>query len=161
AAQPSLSPDGTHVVFVGDGGHLYVATVGSVSGEVHQITGAAQVDESPAWSPRGDVLAFTRRSDLSRPELWTVRPTGRERQLTFGGITTYSSAPSWSHDGSTIAFTEETFLGNHISLMNADGTGTHAITRDFPRPFGEPAPAWSPDGTQIAFTETPNRLDVI
>ena len=161
AAQPSLSPDATHVVFVGDGGHLYVATVGSVSGDVHQITSSTQTDEAPAWSPRGDVIAFTRRSAVSRPELWTVGPAGGDRQLTFGGINTYSSAPSWSHDGTTIAFAEETFAGNHISLMNADGSGTRAITRDFSRPFGETAPAWSPDGTQLAFTETPNRLDLI
>lgn len=160
AAQPSLSPDGTHVVFVGDGGHLYVATVGSVSGEVHQITSSSQ-DSMPAWSPRGDVIAFTRRSDVGRPELWLVGPTGGERELTFGGVNTYSSAPAWSRDGTKIAFAEETSLGNHISLMNADGTDAHPITPDLPRPFGATAPAWSPDGTRIAFTQGPNRLDVI
>jgi Ca2+-binding RTX toxin-like protein len=76
-------------------------------------------------------------------------------------VNTYSSAPAWSPDGNSIAFNEETYLGNHVSIMNVDGSDAHAITPEFPRPFGSTAPAWSPDGTRIAFVENPTRLDVI
>ena len=158
-AQPSLSPDGTHVVFVGDAGHLYVA---SVEGhDVHQITGSPQTDERPSWSPRGDAIVFTRRTDASRPELYVVGPTGGDRQISFGGEFIYSSAASWSPDGGRLAFIEETAGGNHVAVMNADGTGRQAITQNFPRPFGYTAPVWSPDGARIAFMEQPRKLDVI
>jgi len=159
ASQPSLSPDGSHVVFVGEGLHLYVASVDG--DDVHQITGSAQRDEFPAWSPDGNVIVFTRRTDVGRPELYRVSPTGGDTQLTFGGVNTYSSSPSWSPDGKRLAFLEETYTGNHLALMNADGSNRQSISPDFPRPFGYAPPAWSPDGTRLAFLEQPTKVDVI
>jgi hypothetical protein len=156
---PSLSPDGTRVVFSGDAGHLYVASTSS--NEVHQITGSPQRDVHPAWSPRGDVIVFDRLSDVGRPELYEVGPTGGDRQITFGGVNVYSSAPSWSPDGSKIAFIEQTYKGTHIAVTNPDGSDTTAISPEFQGLFGYAAPAWSPDGSRVAFAETPNRVDVI
>jgi WD40 repeat protein len=157
ANEPSLSPDGAHVVFAGTGQQLYVASVEGT--DVHQITGSSQDDRRPVWSPRGDLIAFTRAS-ATTSEVFTVSPTGGDRQITFGGNRAYSLFPAWSPDGRRLAFLEETASGNHVTIMNADGSDPEQVTKDFPQ-WGTSAPAWSPDGTRLAFAEADGKVDLI
>src|SRR5205814_8715978 len=62
--QPSLSPDGTKVVFAYNKGedpsgyHLFVKTVGS--DELVRLTSDSTNDRSPSWSPDGQSIAFLR-----------------------------------------------------------------------------------------------------
>jgi len=55
--------------------------------------------------------------------------------------------PSWSPDGSKIAFVRLDSTGDNgvLYVMNADGSGTTALTSN------AWDPAWSPDGAKIAF----------
>jgi dipeptidyl aminopeptidase/acylaminoacyl peptidase len=158
-SQPSLSPDGTRVVFVSTGFHLYVEDLAAET--VTQITGSSQRDEHPQWSPRGDRIVFTRRDATSRPELWIVGPTGGDRQITFGGVNTYSDAVSWSPDGAHLAFVETNYEGNRIALADPDGTHVARITGVFPQGFWFVPTAWSPDGSQIAFMQGQRTLSVV
>lgn len=76
----------------------------------------------------------------------TALSTGEviHRRLTLGG-----TQPTYSPDGRLIAYSSG---GDDptILVMNADGTGTRAVTAGHPGP--ETDPTWSPDGTRIAFT---------
>jgi hypothetical protein len=158
-SEPSLSPDGTRVVFVSTGLHLYVEDIATQA--VSQITGSTQTDEHPEWSPRGDRIVFTRRDSEERPELWIVGPTGGDRQITFGGPNTYSYDASWSPDGSHLAFVQQTSQGNRIALSDPDGAHVTQITAAFPSSYWPTPTAWSPDGSQIAFVQDAMTLYVI
>jgi hypothetical protein len=77
--------------------------------------------------------------------------TGR-RSLTTGA---YDLTPVWSPDGTRIAFTRmqitQAAAASTLWVMNADGTGQHALESD-----GHD-PSWSPDGSQIAFASNRDR----
>jgi Tol biopolymer transport system component len=56
--------------------------------------------------------------------------------------------PAWSPDGAMIAFASRRAGTFDIYVMNADGTGTRALTST---KENDSHPTWSPDGSQIAF----------
>jgi Tol biopolymer transport system component len=56
--------------------------------------------------------------------------------------------PAWSPDGSKIAFASARTGSPDVYVMNADGTGTMALTAG---KTNDTHPTWSPDGRSIAF----------
>ena len=97
----------------GHTGGLFAVAVDS--GEKRRLTTAPQptgVDETPAVSPDGTVLAFARgpspdASDLYLLRLSTnLRPDGEPKRITFEERT--STDPAWAPDGRTILFTSGT-----------------------------------------------------
>ena len=61
--------------------------------------------------------------------------------------------PDWSPDGAKIVFYSSYSYYSRIWVMNADGTGAKALTRDSDTSFirADRYPTWSPDGRKIAF----------
>jgi Tol biopolymer transport system component len=100
-------------------------------------------DSSPAWSPRGETIAFTRRSEPSYvPVVMLVRPDGRDlRRLTRG------ASPSWSPDGRRLVLA----WGNAIFRIDADGSHRVRLARDLPARGLRLQPRWSPDGRKILY----------
>ena len=100
--------------------------------------------ESPAFSPRGDRIAFARPVRRYGPAaIFVSRPDGsRQRQVTRPGDAGDTS-PSWSPNGSRIVFVRE---GSGIYSAPAAGGRAQRLTRD----FTASDPAWGPDG-RIAF----------
>lgn len=76
AFSPSWAPDGRRVIYKGYGG-LYVTEVG---GESLLIAGTDQRYVSPAWSPRGDRIAFMWRQH-DHWEIGTIGAAGGDRKL--------------------------------------------------------------------------------
>jgi TolB protein len=97
----SWSPDGKRLVFRvmgNDERGLRILTL--EDGKISTLTN--EYDTFPAWSPRGDLIAFVsfRTGDY---EIYTIRPDGsRVRQLTASHGN--EGHPIWSPDGKWIMF---------------------------------------------------------
>jgi dipeptidyl aminopeptidase/acylaminoacyl peptidase len=147
----TVSPDGKRVHWWGQGWGAAISVTGRVAytNEFNEI----EVDgvnvsggEYPAWSPRGDRLAFLRGEGLWVRDM----STGQERRLADVAIfarfsQAYVTKPSWSPDGREIAFVGP---GLKMSVARADGSGVRKLTSGLDR---QVSPAWSPDGDRIAF----------
>jgi len=107
-----------------------------------------------AWSPKGDLVAFTDLPSGMRESVWVVSRRGQHPAELTAGIDS-SSPPVWSPDGARIAFTVEGPLA-HNSVYVADARGAappRRLTADQP-PFRqlEGPGQWSPRGGLLAAT---------
>ena len=147
---PSLSPDGSQVAFSWNGPgqdnyDIYIKLVGP--GEPVQLTRNPAPDDTPAWSPNGDRIAFLRRTSESTAEL-IVMPALRGAEERIATISPgYSrNRPfnnlSWTPDGKWLAFggALSTDGARGIWLIAADGGEkrrlTDALRRDRRRESG-------------------------
>jgi dipeptidyl aminopeptidase/acylaminoacyl peptidase len=112
---------------------------------LRQITQTGAPEVSPAWSPNGSKIAFSRL--LSSFQI-VVRNMvgGSEVQLTNDAAN--NESPAWSPDGSKIAFARGLNGDYEIYVMNANGTSSVNLTNNAAY---DSEPAWSPDGTKIVF----------
>jgi len=135
---PSLSPDGRQVAYgkrMGERGDWQVYVAGTYGPPERRLTEGGDNVE-PAWSPRGDTIAFTHGDYPAAGEIRLIRPDGGgERTLTDG------RSPAWAPDGRKLAFVRAN--GSIRSIDVDDGT-----ERELARGS---SPAWSPDGKKIAF----------
>ena len=105
-----------------------------------------QWDESPAWSPEGKTIAFTRWAvdgvnEVKPPVLYLVGQGGRGlKKLTEG------DSSSWSPNGRSLVFG----LGNGIFRIGADGRTLTLLVR-VPGATAV-SPRWSPDGHKILYS---------
>ena len=147
---PSFSPDGTRIAYRVwgdyDGEREYgIRVLTLADGSVKTLT--TDQDNFPSWSPKGDVIAFTRRvrgadeSDYDY-DIFTMRPDGTSvrRLTTAAGNDSHSS---WSPDGQYILWTsgrygfkdEAPLYDNafqpfaQIFRMKPDGSDQQVLTR--------------------------------
>ena len=110
AADPQISPDGQHVVYIRNGfdimkdnaiGNLWII---DIDGSSHRKLTSREVSESQAsWSPSGDRIVFTSTTDEGSEIFmyWVV--SGQIAKLSQ--LEKSPSALTWSPDGKSIAFT--------------------------------------------------------
>ena len=131
-AVPVWSPDGARLLVVAHPGPsvaaliigapyvqwaIYVAR--PTGAHLRFLTSANYANVSPAWSPRGDGVAYERHDNNERSEIYTIETGGfdlglSEERLTSDGL---NGSPAWSPDGRKIAFAH----GDEIHVMDADG----------------------------------------
>ena len=120
---PSMAPDGKRFVyrsFGPEGDGLRIMNL-----ETKAITTLTKgYDNFPLWSPRGDLIMFSRQ-DKGDYEIYTIKPDGTGvRRLTFSRGNDAHQA--WSPDGEHIVFAS--------SRM---GFKDEALYTDAPQPYGE------------------------
>lgn len=156
---PTASPDGSRIAFAVSmdtpGGERVddIFAVDRTGLNMRRLTTMDGADESPAWSPTAQRIAF-RHGDAQRSDIWTMNADGTGQTNLTGDMPSagYRAEPAWSADGTRIAFSERTngLLGTMASIwiMNADGSGKHAVIHE--STGFDAAPTWSPDGTRLA-----------
>jgi dipeptidyl aminopeptidase/acylaminoacyl peptidase len=130
---PALSPDGRQVVYVvrsiepkpgakDDWTYRTQLWLAATDGSVapRQLTFGAAGNASPAWSPRGDGIAFVRTVEKEKPQVWLLALAGGEaRALTK--LETGAGNPRWSPDGSKILFSSSLSLAQVRAALEKAG----------------------------------------
>lgn len=141
---PSYSPDGSQIVFNSDrGGAQQLYTMNSSGGDVKRISFGDGRYGTPVWSPRGDLIAFTKMSG-GRFYIGVMRLDGSgERLLTESYL---DEGPTWSPNGRVIMFHRQAqssrTKAGRVRLYSVDLTGNNL--REMPTPMDASDPAWSP-----------------
>ncbi|MFE7565060.1 TolB family protein [Kitasatospora sp. NPDC057500] len=184
---PAWAPDGTTLAFDRTGGdspgRIWITgTDGRDAQPLGSLCQAGapdclnETETTPAWSPDGKQLAFTRAWGDSDPtteqiqysDLYVIATDGTTAQrITFlTNDTPYSGTvtdPAWSPDGTQIVFSYRTSSTGQpansraLYIVNADGTGLRRLT-PWELRAGERA-NWSPDGSHLVFTTYPTDTD--
>jgi TolB protein len=102
---------------------------------------------APAWSPKGDEIAYVS-FESGRPAIYRQHlATGRREQLTnFKGL---NGAPAWSPDGNTLAMVLSKDGSPDIYLMNLASKRLTRVTSHYAI---DTEPTWMPDGRSLLFT---------
>ncbi len=105
-------------------------------GNQRRISFGAGRHATPEWSPRGDLIAFTRTSGNFR--IGVLRPDGSgERLLTDSW---QDEAPTWSPNGRVIQFFRTKRGSGEAELWSVDLTGVNE--RQLNLPLNGSDPAW-------------------
>jgi len=160
--EPSLAPDGKHVVFTwsgeqGNNPDLYVQLIGA--GSPMRLTSDPRNDYSPSWSPDGRMIVFLRRlADGRQNEVRLIAPLGgQERAIATIETRLAVYRPlsvSWCPESDCVLVTDAP--GDD----NAQADAVFAISlatgekRQLTHPKGpalDADPAISPDGRTLVF----------
>jgi len=136
---PSFSPDSRELVFNSDrAGSPQLYTMSVNGGEPQRISFGGGNYGSPVWSPRGDLIAFTKiKGGLFH--IGVMRTDGSdERLLTRSAL---DEAPTWSPNGRVILFSRKNYSNNTTRLFTIDVTGHNE--RELPTPLDASDPDWS------------------
>jgi len=156
-AEPTFSPDGSHVAFTWDGesqeNHdVYVKALGAE--QPLRLTTDPARDGSPAWSPDGTRIAFLRDAPGGGAEVRLIPPTGGpERRLSeVQGLA--HQALTWSPDGLFLAVVDRSSPGDPLGIFVLDTvSGVKRRLTSSPT-NSDILPSFSPDGRTVAFNRT-------
>jgi len=134
-------------------------TIEIATGESAQLTSGSSHATEPAWSPKGDLIAFVSRptpvaNESLLSDLFVVSAAGgAPRRLVDNEGPDF--APAWSPDGAEVAYLsnarrQSSAAINAIMAVAVSGGPPRAVTQGFEYTAGEPH--WSPDGQTVYFS---------
>tara|TARA_B100001989_G_scaffold120016_1_gene84564 strand:+ start:617 stop:1942 length:1326 start_codon:yes stop_codon:yes gene_type:complete len=142
---PYFSPDGNKIVFSSDRAgkqNLYIKGIKTISSKVERITYGKGNYATPAWSPRGDYIAFTK-SYRKKFFIGLIKTNGKGERLISEGYLT--DGPSWSPNGRTLVFFKTVKNINNqyeTKLFTIDITGN--LEKELITPYQASDPDWGP-----------------
>ena len=166
---PAVSPDGSRVAFLWDGGEdktsldLYVQS----TSDARPLKLASGPGRQPTWSPDGTRIAFLRYTEPAsaprRQEVLEVPTTGGvERTLAVVGGQQFGL--DWSPDGRSLAVVDKPAMGaaDALYLFSRRDGSKQQLTSPTAGYAGDCLPRFSPDGRFLAFVRvhTPSSADV-
>ncbi|MCE9667395.1 LpqB family beta-propeller domain-containing protein [Myxococcus stipitatus] len=118
---PTWSPDGKRIAFVSNrGGSPQIYLMGTDGSGVRRLTFQGNYNQTPDWSPRGDLIVFTARDERNAFDLFTIHvDTGKVTRLTQDQGN--NEEPAFSPNGRLVVFTSTRNGGTQLFVMTADG----------------------------------------
>jgi TolB protein len=137
---PCYSPDGRSICFESDrGGRPQIYVMAANGGPAQRISFGEGSYSTPVWSPRGDLIAFTKQS----PNGFAIGVMGvdgkGERLLTEGY---HNEGPTFAPNGRVLMFFRDPGGSGGPRLFTIDITGRNEL--QVPTPSFASDPAWSP-----------------
>jgi TolB protein len=154
AMSPAWGADGrrfAYMEFQAGRGQLFLQDMATGKRTPVATTGTA-LDFTPAFSPDGQTLAFSRATEEGT-DLYTINIKDNccLRRLTVGRFSDNLS-PTFNPDGQRVAFVSTRPGLPQIYVMAADGTDQQLFAPfDYGVTGSSNAPDWSPDGQSVAF----------
>ena len=145
---PYFSPDARRIAFESDRSGTQQVYVMDAAGELNgapakRISFGRGRYATPVWSPRGDLIAFTKSLE-GKFYIGVMDTEGRGERLLADGFLVES--PTWSPNGRVLMFYRETPIsprgGKTVRLFSIDLTGQNE--REILTPGDASDPAWSP-----------------
>ncbi len=139
---PCFSPDGAKICFESDrGGRPQIYVMRATGGPAQRISFGKDEGSysTPVWSPRNDVIAFTKQYQ-GRFAIGVIKPDGSgERILTEGY---HNEGPTFAPNGRVLMFFRDPGGASGPSLFTVDLTGRNEQRVATPSYASDPA--WSP-----------------
>jgi TolB protein len=141
----------TSIVFVSDrDGSKEIYLMDYDGHNQRRVTAHKSISMSPAWSGRGDAVAYVSFFGGHGPALYLADiASGRKSPLVTDG--SLNASPAVSPDGRQVAFARAIGANIEVFLCAADGSGVRRLTNSGGI---DTNPAWSPSGQEIAFTSS-------
>ncbi len=138
---PCFSPDGKSIAFISDRDgvqpQLFIMDVDGTN--VRRISFGNGRYFQPSWSPRGDLIAFTKQRGKNF-YIGVISPDGSGERLICQDYLV--ETPSWSPNGRYVIFSRQRFGGDKIQIEMIDLTGRHSYK--IPTAKGAIDGSWSP-----------------
>lgn len=139
---PSYAPDGSRIVFESDrGGSQQLYVMGADGSNPQRITfGQGSTYSTPVWSPRGDLIAFTRQN-AGQFAIGVIRPDGTGERILTESF--HNEGPTWAPNGRVLMFFRDTpgaNGGSQLWAIDLSGYNEYRV----PTPAFGSDPAWSP-----------------
>jgi TolB protein len=108
--------------------------------DVRRLTFQGNYNQEPAWSPKGDLIAFSGRDEHRVFDVYTLAvDTGKLTRLTQNQGT--NEKPAWAPNGRYLLFSSTRGGKRQIWLVLPDGSNPRQITSE---KVGAADPAWGP-----------------
>jgi Tol biopolymer transport system component len=95
---------------------------------VEQLTNSSFANSSPAWSPNGNKIVFTRTMDVET--IWIMDSDGTNQIQLTTNADKYCLSPAFSYDNTKIVYIKSSELEseiNEIWVMNSDGSNKQQL----------------------------------
>jgi len=123
-----------------------------------QVTFYKTIMVSPAWSPDGNYIAYTRyaltryngKGRLINPNLY-LYDVKRDREKLISDLQGQNSGATWSPDGKTIAFTSSKDGNPNLYLYNIEEGTINSLIQESGM---DVEPSFSPDGKTLVFSSS-------